>query len=183
MINNYFKIAWRSLKANKFYSIINISGLAVGLATGIMLLLWVQNECSYDTFNQQYKNIYQLNSHITLESKSFAWQGAPGPLAIMAKKLSVVISVLRLVSGNENPTLSDKVLSNIDQTKVFDNNNIIYAESNFLNFFNYKLVHVTAIPFYRIHILWHSHNQQPKNYLVQMMPLAKLCSLIKIVLQ
>jgi hypothetical protein len=106
----------------------------VGLATGIMLLLWVQNECSYDTFNQQYKNIYQLNSHITLESKSLAWQGAPGPLAIMSKKLPSVISVLRLVSDNENPTLSDKVLSNIDQTKVFDNN-IIYAESN-LNFFN-----------------------------------------------
>ena len=141
MIKNYFKIAWRNVKANKFYSVINISGLAVGLATGIMLLLWVQNECSYDTFNQQYKNIYQLNSHITLESKSLAWQGAPGPLAIMSKKIPGVISVLRLVSDNENPTLSDKVLSNIDQTKVFDNNNIIYAESNFLNFFNYKLLH------------------------------------------
>jgi len=141
MIKNYFKIAWRNLKASRFYSIINISGLAVGLATGIMLLLWVQNECSYDTFNKQYKNIYQLNSHITLESKSLAWQGAPGPLAIMSKKIPGVISVLRLASDNENPTLSDKVLSNIDQTKVFDNNNIIYAESNFLNFFNYKLLH------------------------------------------
>jgi hypothetical protein len=58
MIKNYFKIAWRNLKASRFYSIITLSGLAVGLATGIMLLLWVQNECSYDTFNKQYKNIY-----------------------------------------------------------------------------------------------------------------------------
>lgn len=41
MFKNYFKTAWRNLKASKFYSIINISGLAVGLATGIMLL-WVQ---------------------------------------------------------------------------------------------------------------------------------------------
>ena len=97
MFANYFKIAWRNLKASKFYSVINVSGLAVGLATGIMLLLWVQNELSYDTFNQQYKNIYQLNSHITLESKSLAWQGAPGPLAIMSKKIPGVISVLRLV--------------------------------------------------------------------------------------
>ena len=141
MFANYFKIAWRNLKASKFYSVINISGLSVGLATGIMLLLWVQNELSYDKFNQHYKNIYQLNSHITLESKSLAWQGAPGPLAIVSKKIPGVISVLRLVSENENPTLSNKVLSDIDQTKVFDNNNIIYAESNFLNFFNYKLLH------------------------------------------
>src|SRR5271170_4812817 len=40
MLKNYFKTAWRNLKASKFYSIVNISGLAVGLATGIMLLLW-----------------------------------------------------------------------------------------------------------------------------------------------
>ena len=71
MLKNYFTIALRNLKANKFYSTVNISGLAVGLATGIMLLLWVQNEFSYDKFNQKYKNIYQVNSHITfLDGKS-----------------------------------------------------------------------------------------------------------------
>ncbi|MGH2649204.1 MAG: ABC transporter permease, partial [Ginsengibacter sp.] len=129
------------MKANKFYSILNIGGLAVGLATGIMLLLWVQNELSYDKYNHQCKNIYQVNSHITLEVKSLAWQGAPAPISIMAKKIPGVISVLRLVSDNENPTLSDKVLSNIDLTKVFDNNNIVYADSNFLSFFDYKLLH------------------------------------------
>src|SRR5476649_982096 len=110
MIKNYLKIAWRSLKANRFYSIINIRGLAVGLATGIVLLLWVQNEFSYDKFNHQYKNIYQINSHITLEVKSIAWQGAPAPLSLMAKKIPDVISVLRVASDNENPTLSNKML-------------------------------------------------------------------------
>ena len=141
MFKNYFKMAWRNLKANKFYSILNISGLAVGLTTGVMLLLWVQNELSYDKFNKQYKNIYQVNSHIILDGKSFPWQGAPGPLSIMAKNISDVISVLRLVSDNENPTLSDKVLSNIALTKIFDNNRIVFADSNFLNFFDYKLLH------------------------------------------
>jgi len=141
MLKNYFKTAWRNLKASKFYSIVNISGLAVGLATGIMLLLWVQYEFSYNKFNREYKNIYQVNSHITLEVKSLAWQGAPAPLSIMAKKIPDVISVLRVVSDNENPTLSNKVLSNIDLTKVFDNNKIAYADSDFLSFFDYKLLH------------------------------------------
>ncbi len=140
MLKNYFNTALRNLKANKFYSTVNISGLAVGLATGIMLLLWVQDEFSYNKFNQEYKNIYQINSHITFVGKSLAWQGVPGPLSIWTKKIPGVISVLRLVTDDENPTLSDKVLSNIDQTKVFDNNNIVYADSNFLNFFDYKLL-------------------------------------------
>ncbi len=142
MLKNYFTTALRNLKANKFYSAVNVSGLAVGLATGIMLLLWVQNEFGYDKFNRKYKNIYQLNSHITfLDGKSLAWQGVPGPLSIWAKKIPEVISVVRLVSDNENPTLSDKVLSNIDQTKVFDNNNIVYADGNLLSVFNYELLH------------------------------------------
>lgn len=142
MLKNYFRIAWRNLKANKFYSIVNISGLGVGLATGIMLLLWVKNEFSYNRFNRNYKNIYQVNSHITfLEGKSLAWQGVPGPLSIMAKEIPGVISVLRLVSDDENPTLSEKVLSNGDQTRVFDDNSIVYADGNFLSFFNNKLLH------------------------------------------
>src|SRR5258705_13410104 len=103
MLKNYFKIAWRSLWKNKFYTIINISGLAVGLATGIMLLLWVQNEFSYDKFNKQDKNIYQVNSHIILNGKSLPWRGAPAPLSTMAKNIPDVISVLRMVSDNENP--------------------------------------------------------------------------------
>ena len=142
MLKNYFKTAFRNLKANKFYSIVNISGLGVGLATGIMLLLWVKNEFSYNRFNRKYKNIYQVNSHITfLEGKSLAWQGVPGPLSVMAKEIPGVISVLRLVTDDENPTLSEKVLSNGDQTRVFDDNSIVYADGNFLSFFNYKLLH------------------------------------------
>jgi putative ABC transport system permease protein len=142
MLKNYFTIALRNLKANKFYSVVNISGLAVGLATGIMLLLWVQHEFSYDKFNREHKNIYQVNSHIRfLDGKSLAWRGVPGPVSIWAKKIPEVVSVVRLASDNENPTLSDKVLSNIDQKKVFDNNNIVYADSNFLSVFNYELLH------------------------------------------
>lgn len=141
MFRNYLKIAWHNLKANRLYSIVNISGLAVGLATGIMLLLWVQNEFSYDTFNQKYKNIYQLNSHINFEGKSLAWRGVPEPLPVMSRKIPGVISVLRIVSDNENPSLSDEVLSNTTATKTFDNNRIVYADSNFLNFFDYKLLH------------------------------------------
>src|SRR5665213_3576445 len=61
MIKNYFKTAWRNLIKNKFYSVINIAGLTLGLAIGILILLWVQDELSFDTFHKNAKNIYRLD--------------------------------------------------------------------------------------------------------------------------
>ena len=60
MLKNYFKIAVRSLVKNSTYSFINIGGLAVGLASSILILLWVAHEYSYDRFHENYNNIYRL---------------------------------------------------------------------------------------------------------------------------
>ncbi|MBS1557743.1 MAG: ABC transporter permease [Bacteroidetes bacterium] len=60
MFTNYFKIAFRNLIRNPVYSIINVGGLAVGLASAILIFLWVADEYSYDTFHANYKNIYKL---------------------------------------------------------------------------------------------------------------------------
>ena len=57
MIKNYIKIAWRNLIKNKFYSIINIAGLTMGLVIGMLILLWVQDELSFDSFHKNGKNI------------------------------------------------------------------------------------------------------------------------------
>ncbi|HUB60758.1 MAG TPA: ABC transporter permease, partial [Puia sp.] len=59
MLRNYFKIAWRNLWKNKVYSIINIAGLAIGMAACIVMLLFVLYENSFDRFHT--KNIYRLN--------------------------------------------------------------------------------------------------------------------------
>ena len=59
MIKNYFKIAWRNLIKNKGFSAINITGLAVGMASAMLILLWVQNEMSYDNFYSNSQRLYQ----------------------------------------------------------------------------------------------------------------------------
>jgi len=64
MIKNYFKTAFRSLLKNKFYTTINIIGLAVGLATCLMILLYVLDELKYDKFNTKADRIYRLNNEI-----------------------------------------------------------------------------------------------------------------------
>ena len=60
MLKNYFKIAWRNIVRQKAYSILNISGLSIGIACSILILLWVQNELSYDRFHPRADRIFRL---------------------------------------------------------------------------------------------------------------------------
>ena len=60
MFKNYLKIAWRNIVRHKGYSFINIFGLAVGLASCIMILLWVQDEMSYDRFHKNAGAIHRV---------------------------------------------------------------------------------------------------------------------------
>jgi putative ABC transport system permease protein len=48
MFKNYLKTAWRNLVNTKFYSALNIVGLTIGLAVGMLILIWVRDELSYD---------------------------------------------------------------------------------------------------------------------------------------
>ncbi len=60
MFENYFKIALRNLLKNRGYSFINIGGLAVGLTSAMLIFLWIADEYSFDKFQTNYGNIYQL---------------------------------------------------------------------------------------------------------------------------
>lgn len=81
MIKSYFKVAWRNLFRNKSQSFINIAGLSVGLACGLLILLWVQNEYSVDSFFQNRGSLFKVyktnfDHHIPLGSYE-----VPGVLA------------------------------------------------------------------------------------------------------
>jgi putative ABC transport system permease protein len=134
MLKNFFKIAWRSLWKNRFYTVINISGLAVGLATGIMLLLWVQNELSFDRFNEDYKHIYQLSSHFKSNGENLTWTGVPGPLAVFAKSFPGVQAVIRTQKE------FDQVLADKNKKKIFDGNTIAVVDSGFFSMFSFRLI-------------------------------------------
>ena len=52
MLKNYLKTAWRNLVKNKFYSVLNISGLTIGITSCILIFLYVQFELSYVKYNE-----------------------------------------------------------------------------------------------------------------------------------
>lgn len=60
MFRNYFKTAWRNLVKNKVYSVLNIMGLATGMAVAILIGLWAYNEYTYDRFLPNYQQLYQV---------------------------------------------------------------------------------------------------------------------------
>ncbi|HEY2725914.1 MAG TPA: ABC transporter permease, partial [Parafilimonas sp.] len=86
MLKNYFKIAFRNLLRNKAFSFINIAGLAVGMASAILILLWIQNEVSHDRFHKNLDRIYTLNNRDKFNGELWAWNTTPKILAPTLKQ-------------------------------------------------------------------------------------------------
>lgn len=81
MIRNYFKIAWRNLLRNKSFSLINITGLAVGMASAMLILLWIHHEVSYDNFHVKRDRLYQAWNRYTIDGEIQDWKNTPKPMA------------------------------------------------------------------------------------------------------
>ena len=85
MIKNYLKIAFRNLTRQKGYSFINITGLAVGMACAIFILLWVQDELSYDGFHENKDNIFRVATVFKEEGNTFYGAQTPAPVSSFLK--------------------------------------------------------------------------------------------------
>jgi len=81
MFRNYFKIAWRNLSRNKSSSFINIGGLAVGMATAMLIGLWIWDELSFNQYHQNYDRIAQVMRNRNNNGTILTNNGVPMPLA------------------------------------------------------------------------------------------------------
>src|SRR3989337_2288292 len=77
MLKNYFNIAIRNLWRTKGFSFINITGLAVGMASAILIFLWIYNELSYDQFHKNKDYLYQAWNRGVFDSKLQCWNSTP----------------------------------------------------------------------------------------------------------
>lgn len=133
MLQNYFKIALRNMRKNKFYAILNISGLAFGLTASFLIGLYVFNEINFDKFHKDYENIYHVGLHVKIGSQEVKIASTCPPLAsAMVNSIPGVGQATRL---NQRAKTVVKY-----EVKAFTETNVFLADSNFFEFFSFKLL-------------------------------------------
>ena len=132
MFKNYFKVAFRNLFRNKGFSIINISGLAVGMASAMLILLWVQNEVSYDQFHEKKDRIYEAWNRASFSGKLNCWNTTPKILSrTLEKDFPEVEQCVRVDWGSN-------FLFSIGEKRLTVQGRIV--DSNFLQVFTFPLL-------------------------------------------
>ncbi len=134
MLKNYFKTAWRNLVKHKFYSVINIAGLAAGLAIGILILLWVQDELGFDMFHKQSKQIYRLENQVGTGNSIQIWSVTNAPIATRAKaELPEVQNAVRI-------SYNGFFTAYASGDKIFSEQKTFFTDPSFFSVFDFKLV-------------------------------------------
>lgn len=129
MFKNYFKLAYRNVIKDKASSIINISGLAIGLASSILILLWVQNELSYDKFHKNAAQIYRIAGDFGHLKVAVNAEAMPAGLKA---ELPVVENTVRLSLGSTALLAAGN--------RKFEEKRVFYADPSFMNVFSFPMV-------------------------------------------
>jgi len=128
MFRNYLKTALRNMQRNRLFTGLNIFGLATGLACSILIFLWVKDELSYDRFNPGAERIFRLTGKVKdIEGAMMP----PALTGVLKNEIPGIKNATRLVSLAKVITVG---------TKKFDEKYMYYADSNFLQIFNYPLL-------------------------------------------
>src|SRR4051812_28090822 len=132
MFKNYLKTAWRNLIKNKGQSVINIAGLAVGLACSLLIFLWVQNEFSIDSHHAKSSRLYKVYEREYYKDHIDGNYDTPGLLGEeLKKKIPEIEDAVMLEEENESTTLKvgDKLIKAQGSG----------ASAGFFNVFSYRL--------------------------------------------
>jgi putative ABC transport system permease protein len=133
MLKNYLLVAFRNISRQKFYALLNVLGLTVGIAACLFITLYVKDEISYDRFHQHADLIYRVNLDAKLSAQEIAVAVSSPPLApALVSEVPEVESAVRLLStGNIVVKYGEK---------SFTQENVFYADSNFFTFFSFPLL-------------------------------------------
>lgn len=135
MIKNYFKIAWRNLWHHKRMTFINVAGLGVGMAAAVLIVLWVQNELSFDKFQPNAKNIYRVTAKLAIsKNETWIWEHSQYVLGEYAsRQIPEIEQMARMQAryGDVNMHFGDRIIT---EKKA------AYVDENWFKMFHYDFV-------------------------------------------
>ncbi|MEQ8359483.1 MAG: FtsX-like permease family protein [Cytophagales bacterium] len=136
MLRNYVLTALRNLRKHLGYSIINIFGLGLGLATALLLALWIRHELSYDNFHQNADDLYRVSMEMSIGGQSAKHAVSPTALLpALQKNFPEVRSGVRIY----NPSFYSPFIVKKDD-KVFQEEKFYFADSTFFKVLSFPLV-------------------------------------------
>ncbi|HMC87108.1 MAG TPA: ABC transporter permease [Chitinophagaceae bacterium] len=136
MIKNYLKVAVRSLLRRKGYTLINMFGLAIGMAVCLLIVLFIESEVSYDSFQQKGKDIYRVVLDRKYPTRSTAYSMIPLSIGESIKReYPEVLQSTRLFDFTGTGTFLLKI-----GDKMFEEKHVLMADSNFFSVFTGKML-------------------------------------------
>ncbi len=139
MIRNYLKVAFRNLLRQRVYSVINILGLAIGIASCVLISLYVVDELSYDTFHTNGDRLYKVTLERKYPTYSINYAVIPYSFGdVIQADFPEVQSVVKMGGPFGNNTVTYR--NNAGEEKYFEENFIMAADSNFFRVFNLRIL-------------------------------------------
>ncbi len=135
MYKNYLKIAWRNLRKHQFYTFLNVFGLSLGLASCLLITLYVVDELSYDRSFANAERIYRVNSDIKFGGADMKLAVAPDPMAFtMLKDYPQLEAAARLREDGGSLVRRTGDTENLKEALV------AYADSTFFTVFQIPII-------------------------------------------
>ncbi len=134
MIRNYFLTALRNIRKHKGYSFINITGLALGMACCILIIIFIMTELSYDTFHAQSDRIYRLGLDADLGERVIDMPISNNPTApLLVKDYPEVENAVRILPWRSRASITH-------EARQFYEGNIFWADRSFFEIFSFPLL-------------------------------------------
>ncbi len=138
MIKNYFKIAWRNLWKHKFYTFINVFGLALSISCSIILFFFIAYHLSFDNYHRNAKQVYRVVHSVTFEDGMPMYdQGAPLALARDIKATEPRVKDIGILLRVHDATIGIPQSGKFDKKIFAEHENVGIADSHFFNLFDY----------------------------------------------
>ncbi|MGC4035117.1 MAG: ABC transporter permease [Chitinophagaceae bacterium] len=139
MLKNYFKTAFRSLKKSKGFTTLNIIGLSVGLATFLLIVLYVADELSYDKFNLKADRIYRVTENAKLNGNEASYAGSEKPLMEAMKDYTGIEKMVRIIPKETLFKTPQKF--NIKKGNInIEEKRVAFAESGLFDVFTLPMI-------------------------------------------